>query len=197
MKGALIMGEMQTKYPFALLLTITLIAATFVPSAIAQTEIPSAGITPDSPLYPVKIAIEHLQLMLTFNNTEKVKLHLQFAGERLAELQQMTEKHKFEYTQELCIRYENHINQCVALAGNNTALCELIAITTAKHQVVLERVYGMVPDYAKSSIQKAINVSKTGQEQALMNIEKEQGHAKAEEVRRYMEEARKEQRGKM
>lgn len=191
------MDAMRTKYPFPLLLTIMLTAATFIPSAVSQTEIPPAGITPDSPLYTVKVAIEQLQLMLTFNNTEKVRLHLQFAGERLAELRQMTERHRFEYTQELCTQYENHINQSVAIAGNNTALCELIAIITAKHQVVLERVYEMAPDYAKPSIQKAMNASKTGQEQALINIEKEQGRTRTEEVRRNMEEARKEQMGKM
>lgn len=187
---------MHAKGIFAFLLTMLLTITALVPSAFSQVEIPPAGITPDSPLYTVKIAIEQLQLTLTFNNTEKVRLHLQFAGERLAELKQMTERHRFEYTQELCIRYENHINQSVAIAGNNTALCKLIAITTAKHQVVLEKVYGMVPDYAKPFIQKAANVSKTGQEQTLMNIQRREGPEKTEEVRRVMEKARKEQMGK-
>ncbi len=52
----------------------------------------SAGITPDSPIYGLKIALDRIRLSLTFNRTEKTELGLKMAEQRLIEAQLMADK---------------------------------------------------------------------------------------------------------
>ena len=56
----------------------------------------SAGVTPDSPLWALDIALEKLELMLTFDKTEKIRKRIEFAEERFAEAQKMIEENKTE-----------------------------------------------------------------------------------------------------
>lgn len=54
----------------------------------AQSE-PEAGITPDSFLWGLDIAIEKIALTMTFTDEEKALLKLTFANERLSEMKSM------------------------------------------------------------------------------------------------------------
>ena len=48
-----------------------------------------AGVTPDSPLYGVDVAMDNIGLMLTFNKAKKAEKKLQIANERLKEAKMM------------------------------------------------------------------------------------------------------------
>ena len=48
----------------------------------------SADSMPDSPLYPVKLAVEQARLALTFDDAGKAEMHLKFARERVREMTQ-------------------------------------------------------------------------------------------------------------
>ena len=59
----------------------------FVGTVHAQTEgLPNAGITPDSPFYFLDKLGETLREFITFNKQAKVRLHIKYAGERVAEI---------------------------------------------------------------------------------------------------------------
>ncbi|MDI6689886.1 MAG: DUF5667 domain-containing protein [Actinomycetota bacterium] len=46
----------------------------------------SARSLPDSPLYPLKIAMERVQLVFAFDDYSKAQLHLKFVENRLSEI---------------------------------------------------------------------------------------------------------------
>jgi len=58
-----------------------------------QTTI-NAGVTPDSWLYPLDVAMDKINLALTFNPTEKAKKGLNIARERLMEVREMIKENK-------------------------------------------------------------------------------------------------------
>lgn len=77
---------MKTKFALiaALLLLIT-------PFAFAENDLPSAGMTPDSPLWGLDLAIEKIQLALTRDPTAKIQKRLENVEERVAEEKAMAE----------------------------------------------------------------------------------------------------------
>jgi len=49
---------------------------------------------------------------------------------------------------------------------------EIVAVATARHQAVLEKVYANAPEQAKAAIEKAIEASSRGQEKSLNSLSK-------------------------
>lgn len=70
-----------------------------------------AGITPDSVLYSADKLFEDLQLVFTFDSEKDANLLLQFAQERLAEAQVMTERRKSEFVQTAINDYMTKMQQ--------------------------------------------------------------------------------------
>ena len=56
-----------------------------------ELELPSPGITPDSPFYVLDMFFEDMQEFFTFNPEAKARLHVAFAAERIAEIKVMLE----------------------------------------------------------------------------------------------------------
>ncbi len=73
------------------------------------------GITPDSPLYPIKRLLEEIDLFFTFDNVAKAEKLLKYAGLRLAEAKKMAEEGKYRYVDELLKDYGNDIRRAVEL----------------------------------------------------------------------------------
>src|SRR3989344_5889504 len=74
-----------------------LVAALFLALPVSAHEnLPSAGITPDSSLYGLDLALEKLQLALAGNDVAKAKFELELAQERLSEISLMVEQKKFD-----------------------------------------------------------------------------------------------------
>lgn len=76
----------------SLILAIFVIGFTFVSAQTNSTQLANPGITPDSALYFLDLAIENLGLALTFNNQVKIEKELDIAEERLAEAREMALK---------------------------------------------------------------------------------------------------------
>ncbi|MEI8361355.1 MAG: DUF5667 domain-containing protein, partial [bacterium] len=72
--------------------------------------------TPSNPLYIAKIINERAQLALTFDNTKKAKLNLDFAANRVEELQKVTaaEDIKKEEVDELTTDFRSQIEEIKA-----------------------------------------------------------------------------------
>src|SRR3989338_8774837 len=75
----------------------------------AQDE--NAGVTPDSPLWGLDIAIERLELFLAGGDTEKVKVGLKHAHERLLEVNIMIEKNKLDDAEEAKVKHEEKLRE--------------------------------------------------------------------------------------
>ncbi len=160
-----------------ILITVILTLSIIGVAVVAQEELPRAGTTPDSWLYGLDRAWERIRMFFTFNRADKAKLHLQFAGERLAEANEMVRRGKPEFIQDLMKEHEAEINQTEneveglrVLGRNITALVEHVSNVTYKHILVLEEVLEKVPEQAKPAIAKAINVSLKGHETAIIRL---------------------------
>lgn len=156
---------------------ISLLVIILLITSVFAQELPGPGITPDSWLYGLDKAFESLQMALTFDPVAKAGLHIQFAGERLAEAKAMIEKGRPEFVPDLVKEHEGNIdksNEIAAVAqqvGRNiTKLNELVALATSVHIETLEEIYEKVPDQAKPAVLKAKEVSARGQEEALRRL---------------------------
>ncbi|MDW7673641.1 MAG: DUF5667 domain-containing protein, partial [Bacillota bacterium] len=75
----------------------------------AESTTTEVSITPDSLLYPVKRLIESVRVALTFTEEGKAELLIEFANERLAEAQIMTEQNKLELAEKVIQVYAKTI----------------------------------------------------------------------------------------
>lgn len=80
-----------------------------------ELDIREAGITPDSPLYGLDKAMERLRLVVTFGETNKVKLKLKFAEERLSETEQMIEEGNDVAAEEAQLEHDETLDEVQVL----------------------------------------------------------------------------------
>ncbi len=94
------------------ILTALMVSIGFVPAAFGESDISAkgfaenkitangkivtAGVTPDSPIWPLDVAVDRLSLILTFDSTAKAEKSLEVARERLLEVREMVLKNKLE-----------------------------------------------------------------------------------------------------
>lgn len=138
------------------------------PTEEPTTEEPEgAGIEPDSPFYVLDLLLEKIQLDLAGEGVYKAKLHLKFAGERLAEAEKMNLKNKEKHREEAMEKYEEGMDAAVeavdkaqGIGQDVSEIVKEINVSTARHIAVLELVMAKVPEQAKISIERNINKSK-------------------------------------
>jgi len=123
--------------------------------------------------YGLTRAWERIRLTFTFNENNKAELHLEFAERRLAEALEVLDEDE-EKAEELLEEYEknlekgNEISEIAQQIGKNVSRAtELIATATIIHEEVLRDVLERVPEQAKPAIERAINNSQVGNENAL------------------------------
>ena len=143
-----------------------------------QRGLPVPGITPDSWMYGFKRFVEGANLFFTFDEVAKAEKHAELAVLLLAEAMEMTERGKPEFLNDLINDYEQSLTQSNKLAetaqqaGRNiTTVREVVAIATSIHVDVLEDMLQSVPEQAKPSIQKAVEISKQNNDDALNMLE--------------------------
>jgi len=135
---------------FSIVLLICTLALTFCfPGAVfaqGDEELPDPGITPDSPFYFLDIWGKKLGLFFAFGSEAKVQKSLQYAEERLAELNAMHAQNKAK----AMIQAANEYNNCLAIAtrhmeqtrANGIDTSETVALAASKHI----RFFGNVTD---------------------------------------------------
>ena len=64
-----------------------------------ETELPSPGLTPDSPFYFLEMIAEEIGTFFTFGDLKKAERYAILAAERLAEVQAVVEKGKPEFAE--------------------------------------------------------------------------------------------------
>ena len=151
-------------------------------------ELPDATATPDNPiLYFFDRLLEPLELFVAglpppFGDGDEGRARklLEIAGERLAEAKLMAERNRTEHIESLMEEYNESMSECLHLCNqlNSTELYSLVSNATSTHQTVLQEVKEKVPEEAKDWIEKAIDVSQEGHEQATEHIQKYGGKNK-------------------
>lgn len=160
---------------FFVIMLVLLLAAVFsLPvSASAAT---SPGVKPGL-FYFFDITFEKIGLFFTFNPEKKAKKALEYVDERLAEVEAVANENKPEAVATAMANYQKNVSLATAeskeIKDKEKAenLLSTIADNTSRHQEVLAEVYNKVPDEAKKAIEKAIEISINGREEALKEIQ--------------------------
>ena len=147
------------RYAISIVLVVSLL---FGGTAYAQEEeLPDPGITPDSPFYFFDTLGKKLGLMFTFGNEAKAQKALEYAEERLAEANAMALKNKLKEMAQAAGEYDQFmamVNQRLQATVQQNAsanISEKVALATAKHLAVLDRVRDRVPEEGKEALNRA------------------------------------------
>ncbi len=102
------------------------------------------GITPDSPLYPLKRILEDLDILFTFDEVAKAEKLLKYAKLRIAEAEEMAEKGKTKYVSDLLRDYRKELGEAVDLMKSAKPkdvpkIAELIVNETLSDLEMLEK----------------------------------------------------------
>lgn len=133
----------------------------FIPGAFAvETQDIDAGLTPDSPFYFMDRWGESLSLAFTLNDEGKAVKHLEFAQERLSEMQEVEQIDKIEDLQENFNKnLENAQQRREKIADKENAILikdENIEKLRARNQEILTELKGKLPEEAQKGIENAI-----------------------------------------
>jgi len=170
----------------------------FVGVAHAQTNLPNAGMLPDSPFYFLERLSEGVATFFTFDNKAKAERIFNQSEERLAEVEALIEKGKSEKAQEIVERYQERVSKAIEKAelakkdGDKSVddVLERIAKATTRHQEVLGDVYDKAPEAAKEAIEHALEVSSKGYDTVLRAVSKERMEEVLERVKAEVEEGK-------
>ena len=131
------------------------------------------GSLPADALYPVKLGTEQVMMWLG-DDVAKAERALSFAERRVGEMEALAEKGRSQDLDLAVEKYDYALSMTVAAmrrarnrgldAENVTAR---VAEAMAEHLLILDTLYDMVPDEAKTEIAYASNVAERGREDAL------------------------------
>ena len=166
---------MKLKRCGLILLSVVLVMSfLFSGIAYAQEEaLPDPGVTPDSPFYFLDVLGKNIGMAFAFGPEAKAKKALDYAEERLAEVQAMAAENKIGEMQRAARGYGGflvNVNEKAAVVGQPAIaenISERVALATARHLSVLDRVRDSVPEQDRSAIVRAREASMNGQRSAL------------------------------
>lgn len=122
--------------------------------------------TPSNPLYFIKRAEEAITLTFTFNPEQREENRLQFAGERLNEMETAAQAGKTSTVESLAQDYDNTAEKLAknlqSLENQGRDVSELstqVDEEFSRHKLVLEEVALVVPPEAEDGIQTALAAS--------------------------------------
>ena len=125
---------------------------------LAQPELPNPGITPDSPFYFVERVFD------VFRSDEAVM------DKRAAEIVAMAEKGHEKGLAKAIEGYERAVEKRQRAAEKNENSAEEITRQASNHLAILSDVKERVPEQARKGIDKALNESMRGRENALVAL---------------------------
>jgi len=166
------------KFRLILLSWVIVISLLFSGTAYAQVDeelqLPSPGITPDSPFYFADIWGKKIGLFLAFGAEAKARKALEYTEERLAEAQVMAAKDKSRAVGVATNGYDEYVaiviektEEARVKGVDISDISEITALATSNHLLVWDGVEDIVPEEAKEAIARARGVSINGQGNAL------------------------------
>lgn len=158
------------------LICILALSFCFGGTAYAQEEevLPDPGITPDSPFYFADKWSKQLALMFTFKAENKVQKALQYAEERLAEVDTMITRNRVKEATEANNEYHNYLavaTQYMERAQNNGIdSSETITLAVSKHLGFVNDSIAGAPENAQMILTQTRERARTCQGTALMSL---------------------------
>lgn len=145
-------------------------------AAYAQEEegLPDPGITPDSPFYFADKWAKQLAMMFTFKTESKVQKALQYADERLAEVDTMLAKNRIKEA----TKANNEYQDCLEIAAQYMGRARLkgidtseaVALATSKHLEFLNDSIADASENAQTVLNQTREKARTCQETALRTM---------------------------
>lgn len=138
--------------------------------------LPNPGMTPDSPFYLFDTMGKKIGLFFTLGPEAKASKALEYAEERLAEVQAMATGNKTKELTRAAGDYDEFlavVNQKLEEAnrqGVSANISERVALAIARHLAVLDRVKERAPEKAKEAIARARDESFNEQKKALLTL---------------------------
>lgn len=162
---------------------------------VQASALPAPGMLPDHALYAIKSALESVGTLLTFGDVEEGERSLDLAEKRLSEARALAAGGNPAPVERTIVRYQDQLDRALASLEAARArgvdvdvLAGRASVATLRYQAVLAEVYERVPDAARSGIERAMEASMNGHEEAIGAIS---GRKRAE-VMRDVERARRE-----
>jgi hypothetical protein len=148
-------------------------------SAYASDNSASPGITPDSPFYFLDKIGKSIGMAFAFGSEAKARKSLEYAGERLAEAQEMASANQTARLEKALADFEKYIADLQArlaeiklqLASDN--ISETAALAALKHLDILERIKLQVPDKDQGPVAHAENITRNNQLNSLRALGKD------------------------
>jgi hypothetical protein len=130
----------------SIVLAVFTLALVFCPASTAfaqeQTELPAPGITPDSPFYFFDELVEQVSLRFTFRQEARLEKALQYAEEKIAEMNRMMARNNVRATIQAMNAYNNRINAAMksveAVGNQGASTCAMLALRMAKHTAIFD-----------------------------------------------------------
>jgi len=143
-------------------------------AAAGGTAYASQGSLPGDTLYRVKLATEQVRMALPGDDLSNAERALTFADRRVQEMEALADRERAQQLGLVSDKYDDAIGGALAMVRRArlkglvaTDVTVRIAEATARHLSVLDGVYDMVPDEAKTDIERARSVSQAGHSRAL------------------------------
>lgn len=171
--------------------------------ALGGTGFAAQNSLPNDTLYPVKIAIEKVELAISsLGGNHKAEIKLKHALKRLEEVQALIEEHQKDGVieeeeeneeMEASETLEEQTEEAIKASDEEenidkkARIIEKLERLTERHQEVLQRVYDKVPEQAKNAIEHAMEMSEKGHLRAIealqkTHVNKEKGEGNKEEA---------------
>ena len=153
------------KFAFQLALIIVFLFTTVTGGR--QVALAAQDAIPGDPLYPVKITLERVEMVTTLDLAEEIRLHTEFARNRLIEVQELVLEGRYAYIPETLARFGGHVNQAVSKletlarqdAGKALAMASFLHESLSDQMVVLDILMDTVPLAFQPDITRALIVT--------------------------------------
>jgi hypothetical protein len=181
-----------------LVVALMLLLVTTAPAFASSDDLPSPGLTPDSPFYSLEVLWEKILISLTFDPEKKANLIAEIAGEKVAEAMEMVEENKAEAAQVSLQLYENYLQEVLEIintsepANDLTGLNEKLQQVTQKHLEVLETLSSNAPDSLKEALKETKELVEESFETLVEVSKDEQEDDEMEELEAHHEEEEEE-----
>ncbi|OGO41702.1 MAG: hypothetical protein A2W36_02460, partial [Chloroflexi bacterium RBG_16_58_14] len=127
----------------------------------------SQGALPGDRLYPVKLGLEQVELLVNLDPVEEVRLHLHFSQNRLDEIEHLVAQGRYQDVHQAVLDYEYQIDQATrqltSLAGQNPEQAGQLALEMGKiladHSILLNALIAAVPSEVAPEFVRAISIT--------------------------------------
>ncbi len=165
----------------SIVLAVCTLALVFCSASTAfaqdQTELPAPGITPDSLFYFFDELAEQVCLRFTFRQEARLEKALQYAEEKIAEMNHMVARNNVRATIQAMNAYNNRISAAMesvdALGNQGASTHAILALRMAKHTAIFDDIEAGIPGEARLTMTRIRERACICQQMALRLMEQE------------------------